>query len=268
MPAPSPTIEAWIEAVADRHTTAFTTQELTRAVRALSARYVERRGALPSRSPLDSAGKRAAFAAFYAPLHLLTAREVVRALGAGDRPRDTIVDLGCGTGVASAAWALAGERRPRLQGVDTLGWAVDEAGWNWRQLGLQGTARRGDLVDAASRLLDRSSRTVPGRTGVIAGWSMNELVPATRRVLESSLLRLAHAGAAVLVIEPLARRVTPWWDEWARAVVSAGGRADEWKFDVALPPRLAAIDEAAGFQRESLGARSTWLCVDAAPGRG
>jgi hypothetical protein len=93
---------------------------------------------------------------------------------------------------------------------------------------------------------------------------MNELVTPARHVLETSLVRLAEGGATVLVIEPLARRVTPWWNDWAQAVVSAGGRADEWKFDVPLPPRLASIDEAAGFQRESLGARSTWLCVDAA----
>jgi SAM-dependent methyltransferase len=229
---------------------------------------VERRSELPSRSPIDSAGKRAAFALFYAPLHLLTAREVVRGVGASTRPVDTIVDLGCGTGVASAAWALMADHGPRLQGVDTAGWALAEAGWNWRQLGLVGAAKRADLVEAASRLLTRTTRASLRRTAVVAGWSMNELPRAARAILESSLLSLAEAGASVLVMEPLSRRVTPWWDEWARAVVSAGGRADEWKFDVALPPRLAAIDEAAGFDRESLGARSTWLSAEGRPRRG
>ena len=37
--------------------------------------------ALPDRNPLDSAGKRAAFAGFYAPLHFLTTREVITGLG-------------------------------------------------------------------------------------------------------------------------------------------------------------------------------------------
>jgi hypothetical protein len=41
---------------------ALSMPELTRAIRALSARYVESRAQLPDRSPLDSAGKRAAFA--------------------------------------------------------------------------------------------------------------------------------------------------------------------------------------------------------------
>ena len=78
-----------------------------KAVRALSARYVERRAGLADRSPLDSAGKRAAFAAYYAPLHFLTTREVVRASGAASADSiDRILDLGCGTGAASAAWAL------------------------------------------------------------------------------------------------------------------------------------------------------------------
>ena len=62
----------------------------------------------------------------------------------------------------------------------------------------------------------------------------------------------------MLVIEPLARSVTPWWDEWAEALGPSGARADEWQFDVALPPALASIDEAAGFQRDYLGARTLW----------
>src|SRR6185503_19840169 len=60
---------SWLRALEQRHLANLTRQEFTRAVRALSARYVERRGQLPDRSLLDSAGKRAAFALFYAPLH-------------------------------------------------------------------------------------------------------------------------------------------------------------------------------------------------------
>jgi hypothetical protein len=67
---------------------------------------------------------------------------------------------------------------------------------------------------------------------------------------------LAAAGAAWLIIEPLAQSAVPWWDEWASAFAGIGGRADEWKFDVALPPVLAALNEAAGFRRRGLAARS------------
>src|SRR4051794_40832473 len=73
-------IDRWCEALIARHTASLSRPEFLKAVRALSARYVEARGRLADRSPIDSAGKRAAFAAFYAPLHFVTMREVVRAL--------------------------------------------------------------------------------------------------------------------------------------------------------------------------------------------
>jgi len=43
---------------------------------------------------LDSAGKRAAFALFYAPLHFIAVSEVVRARGGQTPPPKTIVDDG------------------------------------------------------------------------------------------------------------------------------------------------------------------------------
>src|SRR5262245_11508427 len=102
-------LDSWLDALIARHTADLAPPQFFKAIRALSARYVESRGQLPDRSPIDSAGKRAAFAAFYAPLHFFTAREIVRALAA-DMPElralQTVVDLGCGTGVTSAAWAV------------------------------------------------------------------------------------------------------------------------------------------------------------------
>jgi len=71
---------AWLTALQDRHRSSLTSAEFLKALRALSARYVERRSQLRDRSPLDSAGKRAAFAAFYAPLHFVTTQAVLRAL--------------------------------------------------------------------------------------------------------------------------------------------------------------------------------------------
>ena len=250
------TFDVWLAALEARHARALSRPEFLRAIRALSARYVEQRIQLPHRSPLDSAGKRAAFAAFFAPLHFLTAREVLRALGAARRPLDTIVDLGCGTGAAGAAWAQALDRAPQVEGVDRQGWAVDEANWTWRTLGVRGRARRGDLVSAANQLVDRTVRDTRTRLGVVLGWSVNELDTPERRRLQPLLLELGRRGCSVLIIEPLARRVTPWFDDWAAAFATAGGRAHDWKFDLALPPRLADLDADAGFQREGLSART------------
>jgi hypothetical protein len=60
----------------------------------------------------------------------------------------------------------------------------------------------------------------------------------------------------VLVLEPIARSVSPWWPEWTARFTGAGGRADEWKLDATLPPRLRDIDRAAGFRRDALGVRT------------
>src|SRR5215211_5234950 len=79
--------------------------EVTRALRALSSAYVERReSALADHKALDGAGKRAAFAMYYGPLHFLLVQHIIKEIGASFRP-GTCVDLGCGTGVAGAAIA-------------------------------------------------------------------------------------------------------------------------------------------------------------------
>ena len=252
-------VDSWVEALLDRHLRGLTTAEFLRAVRALSARYVERRVDLPSRSPIDSAGKRAAFAAFYAPLHFFTARAVVAALDAASPPLDTVLDLGCGTGVSSAAWALAFDVPPVLTGSDQHGWSLEEAAWNWRTLGLRGRTRREDMVKASAPPRAGSHSRRPSRSGVLLAWSVNELTRPHRDLLRPRLLDQHQQGASVLVIEPLSRSAVPWWNEWADSVLTAGGRVDEWKFDVVLPPRLAALDAAAGFRRQALGARSLWL---------
>jgi len=252
-------LDGWLSALRERHRSSLTSAEFLKALRALSARYVERRTTLPQQSPLDSAGKRAAFAAFYAPLHFLTAREVVRALPGLSSSADLVVDLGCGTGAASAAVALEHTRWPDLAGVDLHPWAVTETRWTWQQLGLHGTVRRLNLVTAAQQLINSRRKKPTSHTTVILAWSVNELPVQDRQRLLPILLELPARNANVLVIEPLARSAVPWWDEWAHAIVAARGRADEWRFDIALPPELAAIDEAAGFQRETLGART--LCL-------
>jgi hypothetical protein len=241
-------------------------QDLLKAIRALSARYVERRADLRDRSPIDSRGKRAAFAAFFAPLHFVITREIVRALDLVSPDAESILDLGCGTGVAGAAWAVAGPRvsnprstsglRPEVAGIDRDRWALAEALWTWRQLGVRGRTRPGDVVREAARLAGRLRGAAAARHSVIAAWSVNELAPTPRARLLDSLLELARLGAPVLVIEPIARRVSPWWPEWVAGFTNAGGRADEWRFDTPLPPRLGQLSDGAGFRRDALTARS------------
>jgi len=249
---------AWLDALVARHTASLTRPELLKAIRALSARYVERRHDLPGRSPLDSAGKRAAFALFYAPLHYVTTQLIVRELPVR-RAFSTIIDLGCGTGTASAAWARSLDVAPALRGVDRHPWAIDEASWTWRSLGLDGRARRGDLVEEMRRLPPPRRAPDLRTTAILCAWSVNELETEARDALLPLLVAAAERGATVLVVEPIARSATPWWDAWSTAVTGAGGRADNWRFQVPLPPPLADLDEAAGFTREGLTAKSLWV---------
>jgi SAM-dependent methyltransferase len=240
----------WLAALEARHRADLTFAEIRRGLQALSSLYVERRGRIASGAALDGAGKRAAFALYLAPLHFLIVREVVRALNAAEPAPSRIVDLGCGTGAAGAAWALEASPRVSYEGVDRSAWAAGEARWTLKVLGLRGRAQAGDL--------DRVS--LPGRGGaVVAAFTVNELDAPARGRLLHRLLEAARAGARVLVVEPIAKRAAPWWSEWAAAVVSAGGRADEWRFPAALPETLAALDRAAGLDHRELLARSLWI---------
>ena len=198
---------------------------------------------------LDSAGKRAAFALFYAPLHFLTTYLIVRALEAEAPAPRAILDIGCGTGAAGAAWATAAGSAPPLIGIDRHSWAVDEAKWTYRRLGLDGRARQGNLA--------RLPPLRPG-TAVVAAYVLNELPGPQREQLEDRLIEAIGQGVGVLVVEPIARSITPWWNLTASRIEAAGGRSDEWRFPVDLPPGLRLLDKAAGLDHRELTARSAY----------
>jgi hypothetical protein len=245
---------SWMAALEARHLASLRVPEVTRALRALSAAYVERRrqaATLPHAGrvlgALDSAGKRAAFALFYAPLHFIAVSEVVRVRSGHTPPPKTIVDLGCGTGAAGAAWALASHPAPSLVGIDRHPWAVAETRWTYQQLGIRGRARRGDVT--------REATTRRGDS-IVAAYLLNELPDAARRRIENQLIETAAHGGRVLVIEPIARAMAPWWDELAARLVSLGGRADQWRVPLDLPPLLEKFDRAAGLNHRELTFRS------------
>lgn len=222
---------------------------MSRALRALSSCYVERRTKLAQGGALDSAGKRAAFALFYGPLHFFVTREIVRAIQGAARVTQ-ILDLGCGTGAAGAAWAM--ECAPgRIDGIDRHPWAVTETNWTYRTLGLSGHAAQGTI----DRVAIRGRR----RQGILAAYAVNELSAASRDALLSRLLEAHTGGSPILIIEPIARRLAPWWRTWEETSVKQHGRTDEWRFTVELPQRQRQLARAAGLQPRELTARSIWL---------
>src|SRR5829696_6056942 len=143
--ADPPQFDAWLRAAEERYLADLTFAEVTRALRALSSCYVERRERLADGSALEGNGKRAAFALFYAPLHALVTHRVVTALEAYLATGTRLVDFGCGTGAASGAWALAAGAAVSIDGFDRSSWAVGEAAWTWRALGVRGRATRADV---------------------------------------------------------------------------------------------------------------------------
>jgi hypothetical protein len=242
--------ESWIEALRSRYESDLTFAEISRSLRALSSRYVERRRTLREGAALSGAGKRAAFALFYGPLHFLLIREIVRRLpGAADGAR-VLVDLGCGTGAAGAAWAAECRRQPEVVGIDRHPWALAEAARTYRTFHITARTQQADAATA---------RWPTPPASLLASFTVNELTDAARAALLARLLDRASDGDPVLIVEPLARRVAPWWTGWRDAFQRAGGRADEWRVRVDLPPIVLKLDKASGLNHRELTGRSLFI---------
>jgi SAM-dependent methyltransferase len=237
----------WVGGLEARHLANLRVPEVTRALRALSSAYVERRRALARGAALDSAGKRAAYALYYGPLHYLTVQAIVRELPGALDPITHLADWGCGTGAAGAAWAATVTPSPRITAVDTHPWALKEAAATYSAFGLNAEVRRGDVA---------RTRIPTSADAVMAGWVMNEISDTARAELLPRLLDLAARGTRILIVEPIATRVSPWWPEWAEAFGDAGGRSDEWKLPAELPTLIRRLDKSSGLRHDQLKARS------------
>ena len=248
--AAAASFEQWMGALETRHLADLRFAEVARALRALSSDYVDRRATLTAGTALGGAGKRAAFALFYGPLHFLTVSRILEAVVPPDVER--VVDFGCGTGAAGSAWALAcqPDRRPALLGLDRHPWAVGETAWSYGR-----SASR-----AARSVRTSSAERSPARDP--ASWPPTRSTKSTTGCGDSSSIVSSDAaarGMRMLVVEPISGRVTPWWREWSGAVERAGGRADQWRFEADLPELVARLDRAAGLDHRELTAKSFWL---------
>jgi hypothetical protein len=252
-------IESYLAALEERHLANLTRAELTRALRALSSCYVERRDKLAGGAALEGAGKRAAFALFYGPLHFLTIDAIVRELSAEQRRISTIHDIGCGTGVGGAAWALAagGETRDagrgvRVEGIDRSAWAVAEANWTYRQLGVNGRAAAGDAV---AKFPDSQISRFPN-SAVLLAYSANEIPEPARSRLLDKVEAAVTRGCSLLIVEPIAKKDRGWWPVWAGRLAPAGVVEREWRFPANLPASLRQLAKSAGLDPRELTART------------
>ena len=251
--------DQWLDALERRQLADLTFPQVSSALRALSSTYVERRQRIREGAALDGAGKRAAFALFYGPLHYLLVREIVRALAGtaacanpltGFGKGMPLVDLGCGTGSAGAAWASACSTTPDVLGFDRHPWAVAEAAETYRAFHLSARTRRADIARTA---------LPKGRASIVAAFTLNEMDDVSRDALITRLVERAGRGDRLLIIEPIAGFTARWWNGWRTRIEAAGGRGDEWRFRVELPPIVAKLDRAAGLNHRELTARSLWI---------
>jgi hypothetical protein len=242
--------DRWIADLERRQLSELTFPEVARALRALSATYVERRHRIGEGAALSGAGKRAAFALFYGPLHFLLIAHIVRQIPGATRGVATLHDLGCGTGASGAAWAAQCDRVPQVVGVDRHPWAIAEASATYRAFGVSATVRRGDLA---------AVRFPSGPTAILLAFAVNELGDEARDELLDRIVERVGRGNRVLVVEPIAGFVARWWNRWRDGFEYAGGRADEWRVRAELPAIVAKLDQAAGMNHREITGRSLWI---------
>lgn len=252
LPPPTDRFASWLASLEAKHLGDLTFAEVSRSLRALSATYVERRQKLAEGAALSGRGKRAAFALFYGPLHHLLVARIVRALPDAAHSVSTLIDLGCGTGAAGAAWASALTPPPRVVGIDIHPWAVREAAETYRAFDVAATTRQGDI----------GTMSLPkGRAALLAAFTLNELPDAAREEALTRLVERAVLGDRLLIVEPLAGGAARWWNRWRDTIERAGGRGDEWRFRTELPAIVAKLDRAAGLDHREITGRSLWLAT-------
>ena len=240
--------DAWLAATVARHTTDLEFRELRKGAQALSWLYVERRGEVDlAARAVDGRGKRAALATYYAPLHFLAAQHALARIGAARLgPVHRIFDLGCGTGATGAAAARTLDCA-NVVAIDRSGFALSEARLTYAAFGLLSQTKRAQLPGALPR-------PAPGALWVL-GWAVNELDERSRNDLGERLVRAIESGVRLLLLEPLAGGVVPWWSEWCAELAALGVVDLESKARVELPEWIARVDRASGLDHRVIGAR-------------
>jgi hypothetical protein len=68
----------------------------------------------------------------------------------------------------------------------------------------------------------------------------------------------------VLIVEPVARTVAPWLGRWTDTARRSGGRVDEWRVSLELPPIVRRLEAASGLDASTTTARTVYWPAAAA----
>jgi hypothetical protein len=88
---------------------------------------------------------------------------------------------------------------------------------------------------------------------------LNELADEERHRVEDVLIDLGRSGGRILVVEPIARGVVPWWPETTERIRSIGGRADVWRLPIEAPLPVMRLGDAAGLNHRELRLQTLFL---------
>jgi hypothetical protein len=250
----------------------LTFPEIRKGVQALGDAYTRRRAKLRSGDAIfDGAGKRAAFALYYAPLHFLTTWHVVREIGFDEVPFRRLWDFGGGTGAAGAAWSAAlmeadvEAEAPSILSIERSAFAMEMAAETWEAFGLKGSGRRIDLAEVSIAARAKGGRWRRPGTGSIPAlhaedallfaWTLNELEEPVRERFVREIG--ADAGRPVLILEPVAKGAAPWWGRCERALGEKAFAVHSFEFRrrLELPEWIAKMDKAAGLDHSEITAR-------------
>ena len=244
--------DTWIHDLETRHLSDLRFAEVSRALRALSSTYIERRATIHHGA---CAGRRR---------ETRRVCPVLRSPSLLDRQRKSSAAWtpACRT---QPCWSIsAAARAPRERhgpqqdstsrqaiAIDRNPWAIAEAAHTYRHFGVR-------------------VRTQPGRYGFghVAGCG-----GSAGRILRSmsclATLAIACSTASSSAppaampsssIEPVARTVAPWWSAWQSAFCSRWRtRRTNGASAPQLPDIVAKLDRAAGLDHRELTARSLWI---------
>ena len=243
--------ERYLTALTERHLKDLKFSELTRALRALSSGYVEKREEGGLARALDGRGKRAAFALYYGATHFLVADALVQELDLGfvgpGTGKATLLDIGCGTGVCGAAWAMHSASSVNVVGADRSSFALHEARWTYGALRV-----KGDTSRSITETLDSIRRP----DGIVIGWTLNELDDLKRDAIAAKLIPWVAKGSRLLVIEPVSKRAAPWWDAWTARFPKDRCTVIERRLRLPLPPKVALLARSAGLSTDATVVRA------------